>query len=163
MKRTSPLPLLAALGLSMACGCGKAPPPPPESSEAHIHQSHAPHSGTVVALGDGQFHVELVLDPAAGRLQAYVLDDELENFVRSPSHSVDVSVRRGGTTKSVTLVAVANPATGETVGDTALFEGQAEWLRATSSFEGTIGSMAVRGSTFTKVPFSFPGGDKPAR
>ena len=147
-------PLLIALALT--AGCSKAPAPP---GQPHKHEHHPPHGGTPVVLGDEAYHLELVRDPAAGTLQAYVLDGEMENFVRSAMPSFEITASVGGVRRSLVLGAVANPATGETVGDTSLFQGQADWLRSTPEFEGTIGSVTVRGTTFANVAFNFPKGN----
>ena len=64
-----------------------------------------------------------------------------------------------GELKALTLRAVPNPATGETVGDTSLFETQADWLKTTKNFDGVIKSLAIRGTTFTDVEFNFPDGN----
>jgi hypothetical protein len=47
----------------------------------------------------------------------------MENFVRSPAPSIEIAATVGGTERILVLSAVANPMTGETVGDTSLFEG----------------------------------------
>jgi hypothetical protein len=57
------------------------------------------------------------------------------------------------------LAAVANPATGETVGDTSLFEGQADWLKTAREFDATLKTITVRGTTFAEVKFNFPKGN----
>jgi hypothetical protein len=152
--------IAAAIGFLAAAGCGKAPEPPPDTSEAHMHHHHAPHAGTVVALGDEEYHVELVLDQATGKLQAYMLDSELENFVRSSSASIEITATVAGAPASVTLAAVANPETGETVGDTSLFEGEAAWLRARPQFDAVLKSVVVRGASYTDVKFGFPKGNE---
>jgi hypothetical protein len=125
-----------------------------------MHHHHAPHAGTVVALGDEEYHVELVLDQATGKLQAYMLDSELENFVRSSSASIEITATVAGAPASVTLAAVANPETGETVGDTSLFEGDAAWLRARPQFDAVLKSVVVRGASYTDVKFGFPKGNE---
>ena len=56
--------------------------------------------------------------------------------------------------------AVADPATGETVGDTALFETQADWLKTVKDFDGTLKkTITIRGTTFADVKFNFPKGN----
>jgi hypothetical protein len=112
-------------------------------------------------LGDEDYHLELVLDPAAGLLQAYLLDSEMENFVRSAAPSIQIEARSGPTVRTLVLSAVPNTDTGETVGDTALFEGQAEWLKSARSFDGELRSLAVRGTTYSHVRFRFPEGNDP--
>jgi hypothetical protein len=64
-----------------------------------------------------------------------------------------------GEKHSLQFSAVADPATGEKVGDTALFETQADWLKTTATFDGVLKSLSIHGTTFTAVPFNFPRGN----
>jgi len=129
------------------------------------HEHHAPHGGTPVVLGDEAYHLELVLDAPAGKLQAFVLDGEMENFVRSTASSFEATVTVEGEKHTLIFQAIADSATGEKVGDTALFEAQADWLKTTPKFDAVLTSLTIRGSTFAAVPFNFPLGndhDEPA-
>jgi hypothetical protein len=138
----------------LAAGCSREPP---AAQPAH-HHHHPPHGGTPVVLGDEDYHVELVLDATTGSLQAFLLDGEMENFVRSAAASLVISAA-GDSPRKVVLAAVPNPETGETVGDTALFQGQADWLKGAPEFDGVLKSVAIRGTTFTDVKFNFPKGN----
>jgi len=60
---------------------------------------------------------------------------------------------------TLTFKPVANPATGEKVGDTSLFEAQAEWLKGTDRFDGVLLQLEIRGTTFKAVGFNFPNGN----
>ena len=133
--------------------------PRSRSGQPHKHEHHPPHGGTPVVLGDEAYHIELVLDASAGTLQAYVLDGEMENFIRSTVPSIEIVATVGGAQRTLVLAAVANPATGETVGDTSLFEAQADWLKTTPEFDGVLKSVTIRGTTFTDVKFNFPRGN----
>ncbi|HEY5079995.1 MAG TPA: hypothetical protein VII43_09110, partial [Opitutaceae bacterium] len=117
------------------------------------------HGGTPVVLGDEVYHLELVLDAASGVLQAYVLDGELENFVRCAAPSIEIDATVGGSPRTLTLEAVANSATGETVGDTSLFQAQADWLKSAKDFDGVVKSVSIRGTAFAAVRFNFPKGN----
>jgi len=85
----------------------------------------------------------------------------MEEFVRSPNSSVTIVAKFGGRTQTLVLGAVANPATGETVGDTSLFQGRADWLKTTPSFEGSLVSVTVQKTTFAGIAFKFPDNDVP--
>lgn len=124
------------------------------------HEHHPPHRGTPVVLGDELYHLEFVRDAAAGTLQAYVLDGELENFVRCAMPAFEIVAVVNGTPTTLVFQAVANPATGETVGDTALFEAHADWLKDTNEFNATLKAITVRGATFNEVAFNFPEGNE---
>jgi hypothetical protein len=143
------------LVLAALAGCSRPAPAPAPAR----HHHHPPHAGTAVVLGDEAYHLELVLDPARGTLDAFVLDGEMENFVRCSDRSFVITARAAGASRDLTLAAVANPETGETVGDTAQFEAAADWLRGVYAFDGTVRSITIRGTTFNGVAFKFPKGN----
>jgi hypothetical protein len=151
---------LALLVVLLAAGCGRHA----ESNDGkagHRHEHHAPHGGTAVVLGEEAFHLECVLDAAAGKLSVYVLDGEMENFVRIGAPSFEIVARVGEEARTLVFSPVANPATGETVTDTALYEASAPWLRTTPSFDAVLRSIVIRGREFRDVPFNFPRGNEP--
>jgi hypothetical protein len=155
--RLAPLLLAAVLALICAPGCSRTPAD--SSGQPHKHVHHPMHGGTPVVLGDEAYHIELVRDASAGTLQAYVFDGELENFIRSAVPSIEIVASVGGEQRTLVLAAVANPATGETVGDTSMFEAQADWLKTTPDFDGILKSVTIRGTTFAGVKFNFPRGN----
>lgn len=149
------------LGVSLACtvGCARKPLSSAMVTAPARHEHHPPHGGTPVVLGDEAYHLELVLDAASGTLQAFVLDGEMENFIRCAAVTVEIDAKVGGESKMLVLAAVANPATGETVGDTALFEAHANWLKTETVFNGVLKKITIRGATFAGVKFNFPKGN----
>ena len=158
MKIRIATPLFAvALAAGLLAGCSRAPAP--GAATPHKHEHHPPHGGTPVVLGDEIYHIEFVRDAQAGVLQAYVLDGEMENFIRSGTPSMEIDATAKGAARTLVLAAVANPATGETVGDTSLFEAQADWLKSAPEFDGVLRSITIRGTTFTGVKFNFPRGN----
>ncbi len=52
-----------------------------------------------------------------------------------------------------------NNATGEKIGDTALFEVQADWLKHTTNFDAVLKQITVRDHTYQNVAFNFPKGN----
>lgn len=113
------------VGAIAACSKSDSRPTPPTGASAARHQHHPPHGGTPIVLGNEACHLEFVLDPVAGRLSAYVLDGEMENFIRVAAPSFQIVAQVAGQSQPLVLLAVANPATGETIGDSALFEAAA--------------------------------------
>lgn len=171
-KRVLAASAAIALAFSGAACSREANPPANETSSAHAgeaghdhdghghhHEHTPPHGGTAVVLGEEAAHIELVLDPAAGRLRAYVLDGELENFIRVKDAALALAVREATGERALILAAVADPATGETAGDTSLFEAAADWLKTTPRFEATLREITVRGATYRDVTFKFPEGN----
>jgi hypothetical protein len=155
---TASLPIASALLLALALqpGCGNKSAVTAKTAQ---YADQPPHGGTPVALAGGEYHVELVREADAGTLSGYVLDDEMEDFVRSSSPSFQLIVTDAGTPQTLVLAAVANPATGETVGDTSLFQAQADWLKTTGNFNATLHGLTVRGKTLPDVSFPFPAGN----
>jgi len=154
--RLAPILLLP---LALVAGCSKHEPAPSASATPPHHEHKPPHHGTPVVLGDEVYHVELVRDAATGKLQAYVFDGELETFIRSTVPTIEIDAVVNGQPKTITLSAVPNPATGETVGDTSLFEGQEDWLKTNPEFDATLKTITIRGTTFADVKFNFPKGN----
>lgn len=141
--------LLAALvSLTLSVGLLHA-------KEAHHHHV-APHGGTLVEVGEHQFALEFVRDAAAGTLTLYVLDAHAEDFVRLPAKSIEVTVDVKGRTEKLSLAAIANELSGETVGDTSQFTATADWLKRDGEFAGKIAALEIRGTMFKDVAFTFP-------
>jgi hypothetical protein len=152
--------LLAAVSLIALSACSKK-----DAHDHHHHGSHhghhhePPHGGTPVILGNEDFHLELVRDAAAGSLTLYVLDSHMSNFIRIPAPSVELVVKlRDGRSEKLSLAALPNMLSGETVGDTSAFVGQADWLKSNDEFEVVITSVTVRGRAFDNVAVPFPKG-----
>src|SRR5688572_15561075 len=126
--------VLGLLGMVALAGCGKKSESAAGKSGGHAHV--APYGGTLIELGDHAYSLELVRDAAAGKLTAYVLDGHAENFVRIKAPALELIAMPGGKYTPLSLKAVANTATGETVGDTSQFEMQADWLKTVGEFAG---------------------------
>ena len=159
----TPVSIFALVASSaFVVGCGRSRPaaePSATVAAPHAHEHKAPHDGTPVVLGDEVYHLELVRDAVTGTLQAYVLDGEMENFIRVAAPDLTIATQVNGAPQTLVLRATASGATGETVGNTALFEGQADWLKTTPEFDGALKSVTIRGTTFSDVKFNFPKGN----
>jgi len=152
-------PFLLNLALAAALCAGCSPSGGTTKTEAvHKHEHKPPHGGTPVELGEEEYHVELVRDAAAGKLQAFIFDGELENFVRISARSITMGAQVAGKEEPLVFQAVPNGATGETVGDTALFEARADWLKTTPNFDAVLKEITVGAKTYTNITFNFPRG-----
>jgi len=101
----------------------------------------------------------LVRDANAGKIDAYVLDGEMEGFVRTAVSSFDIVATVNGEQKTLVFKAMPNSATGETVGDTSCFEARADWIATTPAFDAVLTQIEVRGTSFENVAFNFPRGN----
>lgn len=158
MKKSATV-LCIALAAGFFGGCSKSDPVAASATAAvHKHEHHPPHGGAPVELGEEENHVEIVRDANTGKLQAFVLDGELENFVRIAAPSVEVTAQVAGKEEKLLFQPIANNATGEKVGDTSLFEAQAEWVKTTGEFDAVLKEITIHGKTYTNVAFNFPKG-----
>ncbi len=143
--------LLVTAAAVMTAGCSKSHD---HGSHAHAGHTHkAPHGGILVELGEHAYNVELVRDRTAGKLTAWILDGHAEQFIRLKSPTLELIAMPGGNFTRLTLQAVANPATGETSGDTSQFEVQADWLKEAGEFSG-IFTVEIKGTKFEQVSYS---------
>ena len=142
--------LLGVLAIAAFAACGNKTD---HAHGGHVHK--APHGGALVELGEHAYNLELVRDNAAGKLTVYVLDGHAEKFVRIKAPSIDLVAMPGGKFTPVSLKAIANSATGETVGDTSQFEAQADWLKTAGEFAGIV-TVEIQGRKFEKVEFALP-------
>ena len=141
--------LLVLSVASLVVSCSRQSSGPAAGSGGHAHV--APHGGTLIEIGEHAYNLELVRDADAGKLTVYVLDGHAENFVRIAAPSIELVAIAGGERRPLSLQAVANAATGETVGNTSQFEAQAPWLKNTAEFPGTIASLEIRGTKFQNI------------
>ena len=149
--------LIAIAALLTACSkTESAHDHDPAGQARHEHQP--PHGGTPVELGGEEYHVEFVRDAAAGKLQAFVLDGELETFIRIAAPSFEVVALVSGREETLLFQPMASNATGEQVGNTSWFEAQAEWLKRTTNFDAVLKEITVRNKTYTNIAFNFPKG-----
>ncbi len=126
----------------------------------HTHEHKAPHSGTLIELGEEYAHVELVLDPKTGKVTAYVLDHEAEKAVKIKQKEIELNLEVAKEKHTLTLKALANVLTGEKEGDTSEFGGQADYLKDVKNFTASIKEIKVKGKEFKKVEFKFPEGNE---
>ena len=128
---------------------------------AFAHEHHPPHQGVLIVLGEEFAHLELVLDNTSGTLSAYSLDGEAENAVPlvQPQIVFKITPKNGTPVFDLTLKAVENPLTGETVGNTSEFKAQTDALKSLMKFAGVITAVSTKGEDFKNVSFDFPEGN----
>jgi hypothetical protein len=154
--------ILSSLGLALILvGCSREEHAVKSASHDHAH-SHAPkHGGALVELGEEEFHLEVAYGDTPGVLQAFVMDAHVEDYVRISASSFVASVTMAGQEHLLAFTAVASAATGETTGDTSLFEARADWLAARPALSITIPTITVKGRHYTAIAVALPGRGKP--
>jgi len=133
-------------------------PSEPVGTEEHTHAHHAPHGGALTELGEEFAHVEMRVDSAVGEIRLNLLDGESENPVRSKQETLSVQLKDGSV---LPLAAVANPLTGETVGDSSEFSGSLPSLRGATGVEAVVEKVEILGKSFERVELQWPGGTHP--
>jgi hypothetical protein len=130
-----------------------------ENKAAH-HHHEPPHGGTGLTLGDEEFHVEFLRDAAAGKMKAWILLPHMSGYARIKMESFDVIAKVGGEDKTLTFKSQANTATGETVGNSSLFEAEADWLKTADKFDAVLKELKIRDREYRDVAFNFPKGSE---
>ncbi|GMV20385.1 MAG: hypothetical protein AMXMBFR57_03340 [Acidimicrobiia bacterium] len=165
---------VALIMLAAACGSSDPAPAPPAadpppapapaapaaaaepSGEGHHHT--APHGGALLELGEHFSFLELVVDPATGRVTLYVLDGEAEKAVRVAHPNLTLTITEpAGITAPLTLQARASTLTGETVGDSSEFAGVLDALKGANAVKARLATISVKGQTFENLELSWPG------
>lgn len=158
--RDSPAVVARRLGWLAIAGALWVVPFVPGNARAQ-HVFTAPHGGTLLAIGSEFAHVEMVHDASTGELVAYVLDGEAKLGVRLAQETIEVDLVGDSSRGSIALRAVANPLTGERIGDSSEFRGRSERLRGRASFDGVIRRLDLKGTPVEQLAFNVPLGANP--
>lgn len=124
-----------------------------------MHTHHPPHGGTAVELGKEEYHLELVHDEGTPQISAFILDGEMEKFVRLPLEEFVIRAG-GGNGELLRFQAVANPATGEKVGDTSEYSATSPWLTNHGRFDGVLVEIKIGSKSYQGVSFNYPKGNE---
>ena len=128
-----------------------------ESCRSHggLHVHEALLGGQLMALGEhgSGYNLELLIDKK-NRLSVYILDAHAENFIRIEQGSLQVDLSDGNKT-SVILDAVADSATGETVGNTSHFQTKGT-VENFLPLKGVIQMIEIGSKQYSEIEFFFP-------
>ena len=130
--------------------------------ENHHHEPHyhePPHGGAGVTLGNEDAHIEFLADAEEGTVTAWFFKPHMEQYLRMDLESFEVLVKRSEGKTKLVFEALANPGTGETVGNTSQFVANAEWLGKAETFDAVIPEITVLGKTYNNLEFNYPKGN----
>lgn len=134
----------------------------------HGHHHEAPHGGTLISLGDHVAHLELKLDNETGTLKIWVLDGEAEKPLRIEAKTLtlrDVTAvldpRSSPQTPpfDLTLDAVPNDLTGESIGDSSTFVIVDARMTLFEKFTAKISDPSIPGAD-EPVTITYPEGNE---
>ncbi len=90
---------------------------PPATVEVHNHPTEGPHHGSLVELGNEEFHAEVTHDEAS--VTVYILDSSAKSPVPIDSKEITINVVHEGTPEQFKLV--ASPAESDPSGTSSRF------------------------------------------
>lgn len=144
--------LLLAAALLTATGCRRghdhdhaAATATAAATGGHAHA--APNGGVLVELGDHAHNVELVTRP--GGFDLYLLDAHASNFIRVAEPALAANAFVAGRVVPLAFVAQANPASGETVGQTSHFA--AAWPEAVAPERIQLARVSLNGVVYRNI------------
>ena len=119
----------------------------------HVHEPLL--GGQLMALGEhgSGYNLELLIDEN-DRFSVYILDAHAENFVRIEQESLQINLSDENTT-SLILHAVADSATGETVGNTSHFKTKGT-VEKFLPLNGIIEIIEIGSKQYSEIEFFFP-------
>ena len=128
-----------------------------ESCKSHggLHVHEPLLGGQLMALGEhgSGYNLELLIDEN-NRFSVYILDAHAENFVRIEQESLQVDLSDENKT-SIILHAVADSATGETVGNTSHFQSKGT-VENFLPLNGIIQMIEIGSKQYSEIDFAFP-------
>ena len=148
--------------LSMAAsltliGCGSSTQAPKASPQAddgheghdhdahphddHAHPSEGPHHGSLIELGNEDYHGELVHDHATGSVTIYLLDSAVKNAVPIEATELLVNLTHDGEAEQFKLAASPQPE--DPSGKSSRFVTTDEHLGEDLDHEGTEAKLVV--------------------
>ena len=130
-----------------------------DHSHAGPHQHEPPHGGAGVTLGDEEAHIEFLADAEVGTITAWFFTPHMERYLRIKAESFEVLAKLPDGEVRLIFTAVANAATGETVGDTSQFVAGAAWLAGVEAFDAVLPEVSIQGRVYRSVAFNYPKGN----
>jgi hypothetical protein len=144
------VPGLIVLGLS---GCGSSTSEKTASTadggHEHAHPGEGPHGGSLIELGNEEYHAELVHDDAAGTVTIYILDSAAKAAVPIDAGEVTINVSHKGQAEQFKLSAASAEREGKSsqfVSSSADLAEELDHEHATAQLVVTINGKQYRGT-----------------
>lgn len=96
------VPLFAEKGIAEK---GKTAALPASKKVEHAHPDEGPHGGSLIELGEEEYHAELILEEKKHLVIVYVLDSHAKEAVSVDSQDALVNLKHGGKPKQYKLTA----------------------------------------------------------
>lgn len=96
-----------------------APPATVEAGHEHAHASAGPHGGSLIELGEEEYHAELVHNEQAGTVTVYVLDSAAKASVAIDAADAIINLKHDGRGEQFKLAAA--PDQGDPAGKSSRF------------------------------------------
>ncbi len=148
---------ILALAIILHFGCSDHAQ---EHGALHIHKPL--RGGILYELGKhGSGHnLELVTNEN-GQLELFILDAHAENYLRISQKQIDLQIlETNDTSNIIPLHAIADAATGETIGNTSLFRSDSS-LADLLPLNGSLKLLTIGSISYENTPIQFPGNPKP--
>jgi len=102
----------------------------------------------------GSGHNLELLQNNKGEFEIFILDAHADNYVRIKQSTIELNLADNNST--LTLNAVADPATGEKVGDSSLFR-SSQSVQNLLPMKAEIVDLKIGSSNYSNTPLSFSG------
>lgn len=145
--------ILSSIILTFNWGCSDDREKGGNSGGGHVHQ--AMRGGILMELGPhGSGHNLELLENNKGEFEIFILDAHADNYVRIKQSTIELNLTDNNST--LTLNAVADPATGEKVGDSSLFR-SSQSVQNLLPMKAEIVDLKIGSSNYSNTPLSFSG------
>lgn len=149
------------IGVLTVFGCGNPTPEGGNSTAGesdhdhdhgdHDHPSEGPHHGTLIELGNEEYHAELVHDEETKQVTIYLLDSAVKESVSIPATEVTINISHDGMGEQFKLAAV--PQDGDPEGTSSKFVSDDVHLAEDLDHEGSKATLVV---TIDGKPYRSP-------
>lgn len=122
--------------------------PPKTVETAHAHPSEGLHGGSLIELGNEEYHAELVHDEKVGSVTVYLLDSAAKNMIPIEAAELTVNLSHDGNAEQFTLA--AKPDTGDPTGKSSRFVSTDAELAGELDHEGVKAQLvaSINGKQF---------------